>query len=154
MALLCLAAPVLIGRSLLRRDEAVPSSTPGLAAPELAVPVTAAVPVDEKASAALAEALRLPAAPADHRDPFGARPSTQNLMALSLSAIWTERGATLVVLNDRILRAGDAIGRWQIESATNEGVWISHGQARHFLALGETISVNLADAPPAPAASL
>jgi hypothetical protein len=86
-------------------------------------------------------------------DPFAARPSQVVLPGFTetvrLSAIWTQGGATLVMVNDRILKAGDSIGSLRIESATQDGVWIGHGSGRDFLSLGETRSFSF-PASPAP----
>ena len=56
--------------------------------------------------------------------------------AMHLSALWTQSGATFTLINDRICQVGDQIGRLKIESATQEGVWVSHWKGRNFISLG------------------
>lgn len=77
-------------------------------------------------------------------DPFARRPARLVVRiateSLRLSAIWTQGGATLILINDSILRAGDKIGSMTVQSATQDGVWMAHGEKRDFLALGETHS--------------
>lgn len=76
------------------------------------------------------------------RDPFAARPrlslAPPVVDTAHLSALWTENGETLALVNERILRPGDAVGRMKIESATQDGVWVVHAQGRDFIALGGT----------------
>lgn len=82
------------------------------------------------------------------RDPFAPRPREEVASAVEipvvpdvvetvhLSALWTQGGATYTLINDRICGVGDKIGRLQIESATQEGVWVSHWKGRDFITLG------------------
>jgi hypothetical protein len=90
------------------------------------------------------------------RDPFALRLeaiATPTISAtVRLSGIWTENGATLVLINDEIHKAGDDIGPLTVESASDEGVWILHDKARAFLALGQTRTFNVpaASAPERP----
>jgi len=81
------------------------------------------------------------------RDPFAARGRTEASQdakvveadlvdTVHLSAIWTQNNTTLVLINDRISQAGDEFGRIKIESATQEGVWVTHWKGRDFLSLG------------------
>lgn len=83
------------------------------------------------------------------RDPFAPRAKEETATAaaekpavpdlvdtMHLSALWTQSGATYTLINDRICQVGDKIGRLKIESATQEGVWISHWKGRDFVSLG------------------
>jgi hypothetical protein len=83
------------------------------------------------------------------RDPFAPRAREEVAIAsaekatvpdlvdtVHLSALWTQSGATYTLINDRICQAGDKIGRMKIESATQEGVWVSHWKGRDFISLG------------------
>jgi len=80
------------------------------------------------------------------RDPFAARPKREAagealaepdvVDRVRVSAIWTQGNATLVLVNERICEAGDEIGQVKIESASQEGVWVSHWKGRDFLSLG------------------
>ncbi len=85
---------------------------------------------------------------ANARDPFAQRVrevptavveklSAPDLVdTVHLSALWTQSGATYTLINEHICQAGDEIGRIKIESATQDGVWLSHWKGRDFLALG------------------
>jgi len=55
---------------------------------------------------------------------------------LHLSALWTQGGETYSLINDRICQVGDEIGRLKIESASQDGVWVTHGKGRNFISLG------------------
>lgn len=83
------------------------------------------------------------------RDPFAQRPREEVAIAsaekpgvpdlvdsVHLSALWTQSGATYTLINDRICQVGDKVGRMKIESATQEGVWVSHWRGRDFISLG------------------
>lgn len=83
------------------------------------------------------------------RDPFARRRSEDEtgatdektvvpdlLDSAHLSALWTQDGITYSLINDRICRTGDMIGRLKLESATQEGIWLSHWKGRDFVALG------------------
>jgi hypothetical protein len=147
---LCLAAPLLAGRALLRPAAGIDPARAVPAAGDEPVRITVGISPDEKGARAMDSAMQALPIPAVSRDPFAARSPGQTQAGPSetvhLSAVWTENGATTVLLNDRMLQAGDKIGRWRIESATAEGVWITRGRGRHFVALGETVSVNAAAA--------
>jgi len=58
--------------------------------------------------------------------------------AVHLSALWTQNGATLALINNRICKVGDSIGRLTIESATAQGVWLTHAKGRAFLETGKS----------------
>lgn len=55
---------------------------------------------------------------------------------LKVSAIWTQDGQTLLLINGQIHQAGDQIARITIESASQDGVWLAHWKGRDFLTLG------------------
>jgi len=55
-----------------------------------------------------------------------------------LSCLWTQNGATLMLINDRIHNTGDTIGHLTIESASPQGVWLAHTKGRAFLEIGKT----------------
>jgi len=83
------------------------------------------------------------------RDPFAPRVHEETISAamekitapdfvdtMHLSALWTQSGATFTLINDHICQVGDQIGRLKIESATQEGIWVSHWKGRDFISLG------------------
>jgi hypothetical protein len=97
------------------------------------------------------------------RDPFaprvrvatGSAPAERTeLDTLRLSAIWTQGPDTFVVINGRIHQAGDEFAKFKIESANQDGVWISHGKGRDFLALGVDFTLKTTIAGSAVSASL
>lgn len=130
-----------------------------------AAPVVAEEPTDSSqnpAPAATSEDNSTPAtaspirqiAPAKvSRDPFAvavsAQPKPDNtateaapaepdiVETVRLGALWTQNGQTLVYLNDHVYRAGDSIGRMRIDSATVQGIWLSHPQGKDFLEVGK-----------------
>jgi hypothetical protein len=149
---LCLAVPLVAGRALLRSGDGAYPARPEVPVGSEPVRIADEIPAGSAAAGTIDPSWRsLPVAAAS-RDPFAARargPAPAGATeTVQLSAIWTENGATLVLLNHQMLRPGDKIGRWQIESATQEGVWITRGLGRHFLALGETVSVSAGAAEP------
>jgi len=84
-------------------------------------------------------ALRDPFAPRareDEANPTETSVAPDVVDSVHLSALWTQGGATYTLINDRICQVGDKIGRLQIESATQDGVWISHWKGRDFISLG------------------
>jgi hypothetical protein len=154
VATLAAAALLLAARSLLFQhapeagaDGGVAPTDVAAAAPDSAAPIAAAAQPAPSIEVAL-NALAISRAP---RDPF-AVPAGPAIVAgipvadfidrAHLSAVWTQNGATLVLINDVIHQAGDVIGRLTIESATQEGVWITHWKGRDFLPLGGTFTLN------------
>jgi hypothetical protein len=115
------------------------------------------------AGAVTAALLSLPS-PAGIRDPFASRgpahPAESRPQAKAtrdtfhLSALWTEHDATLAVINGRICQPGDAIGRVHLASASQDGVWITHGSARDFIPLGGDFTLRSAAAPVPPVLTL
>ncbi len=90
--------------------------------------------------------------PAPMKDPFAIRikvdPAAEKVEipdaveSVHLSAVWSQEGKTLVLINDRIFQKGDEIGRIKIESASEEGVWLSHWKGRDFLRVGDNFILN------------
>ncbi|MGH8021910.1 MAG: hypothetical protein ACREIA_27240 [Opitutaceae bacterium] len=75
---------------------------------------------------------------------FAAAPQAAETERVHLSGIWNQAGETLVLINNRILRAGETIGRVSIESADLDGVWLTHPKGREFLALGAEFTLVIA----------
>ncbi|HEY4246101.1 MAG TPA: hypothetical protein VGM64_04540 [Lacunisphaera sp.] len=90
--------------------------------------------------------------PAPIKDPFAIRikvdPTAEKVEvpdaveSVHLSAVWSQDGKTLVLINDRIFQKGDEIGRIKIESASEEGVWITHWKGRNFVRVGGDFTLN------------
>ena len=89
------------------------------------------------------------------RDPFSVRtkaapatvvqvekaPPPDLVETIRLSALWTQRGETYALINDRICRVGDKLGRLTVETATHDGVWVTHWKGRDFLAIGSSFTL-------------
>ena len=90
--------------------------------------------------------------PSSDRDPFAIRVKATEVVektsepdlidSVHLSAIWTQEGHTLLLINDRICQDGDEIGRLKIESATQDGVWLTHWKGRDFISIGGNFTLN------------
>jgi len=129
------------------------------AAPEVTASVGAEAGPDVKSPAdpapkSIDETLKELTLPAGPRDPFAIRPkpvvaaataesaaAISSVDTLKVSAIWTQQGQTYVLINGRIHEAGDEISRIKIESASQEGVWVSHWKGRDFIALGGSFTL-------------
>jgi hypothetical protein len=99
-------------------------------------------------SASPDEALKQLVAPKTSRDPFAAHTVQtaavvetvelpDSIDTAHLSAVWNQNGATLLLVNDRMSKVGDTFGRLTIESATQNGIWLTHWKGRDFLAVGK-----------------
>ena len=146
---MALTALVLVGHSLWPSGNGASS---GAAASPQAVAVAAQEnePAAETVRLSVRDALKALKIPATGpRDPFALRIRTEatvvaqekavapdSVDTVHLSALWTQGGTTFSLINDRICSAGDEIGRLKIESATQEGVWVTHWKGRDFIALG------------------
>jgi len=108
-------------------------------------------PQPDGATASLSpdEILKQLVAPKTSRDPFAARAvqtaAVEETVELPdsvdtahLSAVWSQNGATLLLVNDRMSKVGDTFGRLTIESATQNGIWLTHWKGRDFLTVGKT----------------
>jgi hypothetical protein len=136
VGLLCLASFALVGRSLLAGRAEIPS--PSAPAPEPDAALTApALPTSVEA------ALQALPARAPEHDPFAGdlQAPSGPVETLRLSAVWTQNGSTLALVNGQIVGAGEPIGSARLESASPEGVWIVRGHRRDFLALGQEVSL-------------
>jgi hypothetical protein len=146
VATLALIALFVTGRSVL----------PWLHMPEQAADAPVSTEPETAAAAdtppSIEAALQALTIPTSLRDPGAARvhpeearvePTAPDFVdTVLLSALWTQDGETLVLINGRILQAGDEIGRLKIESASQEGVWVRHWKGRDFILLGGTFTLN------------
>ena len=139
---MALAALILVARVVWSGGDAAGSGDAGSA-----VVAGTEAGAEPEGTARLSDAAILQALPIPRlvRDPFAVRArivavehpaEPDRVDSVHLSAIWTQDGQTLVVINDRICQGGDEIGRLKIESATREGVWLTHWRGRDFLSLG------------------
>lgn len=103
------------------------------------------------ASATPAEVLKHLIVTKAPRDPFASRnvqsatPTAEPVEQLPdlldtvrLTGVWTQNGATLLLINDRIAKIGETIGRLKIESASQDGIWLTHWRGRDFLEVGKS----------------
>jgi hypothetical protein len=119
--------------------------------PAESVSATAEATPDDSPRANMVALVRNLQLPAPIKDPFvirvkaevAERPSDPDVVdTVHLSAIWTQDGQTLALINDRICQNGDEIGRLKIESATRDGVWITHWKGRDFISVGGNFTLN------------
>ncbi len=101
------------------------------------------------------DALAALPAPTTTRDPFASRkkitpvitPVAEQVVlpdiveTIHLTALWTQSGETWVLINGRTYRAGDLIGRLTLESATQDGVWLTHWKGRDFVEVGSRFTL-------------
>ncbi len=57
---------------------------------------------------------------------------------ITLSAIWIQEGASLILANNRISEEGDTIGDILIDEIGEDGAWFSNGRERIFIGIGES----------------
>ena len=69
--------------------------------------------------------------------------------SIRLTAIWEQGTILLLMINNRIHQVGDTIGRLRIDSATTDGVWITHWKGRDFLPFGGAFTLVTPAAPTA-----
>jgi hypothetical protein len=112
--------------------------------------ITAEPPASEAVHPSAQDALKQLALPKVPRDPFATRATVESapdgekkeepdfVDTAHLSGIWTQNGVTFVLINEHVRSVGDSIGRLQIESASRDGVWLTHWKGRTFLALGKS----------------
>ena len=55
---------------------------------------------------------------------------------VTVSAVWIQNGTTYALVNGRMYRVGDHIGRLTLESANRDGIWFRHWKGRDFVAIG------------------
>lgn len=147
MALLAVA---LVWSSLRTSDSSATTFTASVAEPVVDPTVTEQpLPSGELATTSNQDILKQLKVSKSFRDPFASHntqtaatvesvePQPDQLDTIHLTGIWTQNGATLLLLNERVTQVGDTIGRFTIESATQDGVWLTHWKGRDFLAVGQ-----------------
>jgi hypothetical protein len=89
------------------------------------------------------------------RDPFASRKKAVAVAAATeekvtapdivetvrLTALWTQDGETFALINNRVCRSGEALGGLTLESATQDGVWLTHWKGRDFVAIGASFTL-------------
>lgn len=151
VGVLALAAVVFVARSLIparagvsvAATEEVGEAVPG-------EPMTPAAVGTGNIQDALKEIVITPGA----RDPFSPRAKATVVQAVGekvlppdivetirLTALWTQDGTTYALINNRIHCVGDRVGSLTVDTATQDGVWVTHWKGRDFLALGGSFTL-------------
>jgi hypothetical protein len=148
VATLAVTAVAAMWYSLMPASTVQQLATAALASTE--APTVSELPTSEAPPLSAWDALKQIASTIALRDPFAIRSTTEPTRVAEkqpdpdfvdtahLSGIWTQNGATLILINDQIHNIGESIGRFKIESASQEGVWLEHWKGRTFLALGKS----------------
>lgn len=155
VALLALLAVALVAQSLLdRRPRRVRP-----VAPEATEAMDSDLDAESTAGShggagSLAEALGSLSLPDQLPDPFAPRRQRVAEVAVEaretgpdqtdtvrLTAIWEQDGAAFVVLNGRICRVGDSLGRITVATIERDGVWLTHWKGRDFVRLGQDFTL-------------
>jgi len=147
---MALLAVVLAWTSLRPTNSRSPGQTAAISTEPIDTAVGEPLPGGPATSATPAEVLKQLLIAKTPRDPFASR-NTQTatsaepveqlpdlLDTVRLTGVWTQNGATLLLINDRIAQIGETIGRLKIESASQDGVWLTHWKGRDFLEVGKS----------------
>lgn len=155
VALLALGAVAFVVHSLLPKKTVYGTAAAGVESPsgEEAVvdPDVQSAGARHDIRAALKEISITP----DLRDPFTPRVQTpaassshaespaepDSVESVKLTALWVQDGTTFALLNGRVCQPGDNIGRLMYETATVDGVWLTHWKGRDFIALGASFTL-------------
>jgi hypothetical protein len=54
-----------------------------------------------------------------------------------LTALWSQAGASLALVNGRICEVGAVLGRLKLDEITRDGVWFTHAKGRNFISVGQ-----------------
>lgn len=153
VAVLAIAAVALIAQTLLDQGPARPRASAVDSAGEMDEYVEEDATV-EPVARSLAEVVKALPIPDSIPDPFSPRGVRRTAVedgpketvpdeteTVHLSAIWEQDGSAYILINGRICRPGDAIGRITIQSVEREGVWLAHWKGRSFLTLGNDFTL-------------
>ena len=145
-----LLAAALAWSSLRSTDSSSTGQTAAVSTEPVATETEQPLPGGTLTSASPSEILKQLVLPKPTRDPFASRNSQAATPAEAtvelpdlvdtahLTGIWTQNGATLLLINDHVAKVGETIGRLTIESASQDGVWLTHWKGRDFLAVGKS----------------
>lgn len=61
--------------------------------------------------------------------------------SVTVSAVWIQGETTFALVNGRMYRVGDQIGRLTLESANRDGIWFHHWKGRDFVAIGQAFTL-------------
>jgi hypothetical protein len=59
-----------------------------------------------------------------------------------VSAVWAQNNTTFALINGHVAEPGQEIGRVKFESATENGIWVSHWKGRDFVTVGKRFTLN------------
>ncbi len=160
VAVLALVALAFVVQSLRPKDLTAGYAGFAPVNPADAVVLGAEPVVNDAAAAQTSDELTALTSLAVQRDPFAPGAKSASVLAaiekarpdlldtVHLSAIWNQNGATYLLLNGNIHRAGDEIGRLKIESVSADGVWLTHWKGRDHLELGDDFTLRTPAASP------
>jgi hypothetical protein len=153
VALLALAAVGFVVHTLMSQMGGYSSSGTAVdeAAPEPEYDAGASGPARRSAAEALRDLAITPAT----RDPFIPRSKPESVVPVAaektpepdivetvkLTALWIQSGTTYLLINDKVVKPGESIGRLTLEAATPDGVWLTHWKGRDFLSIGSTFTL-------------
>lgn len=60
---------------------------------------------------------------------------------ITLTAVWQQGPVRLALVNNRIVQAGDRLGRLTIEEVGIDGILVLHGEGRDFVPFGGTLTL-------------
>jgi hypothetical protein len=153
VALLAIAALVFVGQAFLPR-RTVASATSPAPSNDVVADAEGNASGATPSPASLPEALKALPIPAVLRDPFALPAKPVEVVAVEtpaepdfvdtvhLTAVWSQEGATLALINGHIFQPGDKLGRLKIESANADGIWLTHWKGRDFVSVGGSFSLN------------
>lgn len=155
VALLALAAIALVAHSLIDRSPRPrPRAQAAPVAQDDAGLTDESSSLEQVRAGTLAEALAGLTLPEQLPDPFAPRrlravevageareTGPDQTDTVHLSAIWEQDGAAYILLNGKICRAGDTLGRLTVDSIERGGVWLTHWKGRDFVPLGQDFTL-------------
>ncbi|MFT3867366.1 MAG: hypothetical protein QM715_02600 [Nibricoccus sp.] len=136
--------------SLRPADGSSSGQTAALSTEPIDTPMDQPLPGGAAISTTPAEALKQLIISKTPRDPFASREAQATASAepaeqvpdlldtLRLTGVLTQNGVTFLLINDRVAQVGETIGRLKIESANQDGVWLTHWKGRDFLEVGKS----------------
>jgi len=159
VALLACVAVALVAQSVLEKSPRRPRPVADEVAPESGEDFASE---GAPAAGSLTEALAGMTFPDQLPDPFAPRrqraveaapeaveATPGSTDTVRLSAIWAQDGASFVLLNGRICRAGDTVGPVTIASIERDGVWLTHWNGRAFVRVGQDLTLTTPASPAA-----
>ncbi len=136
--------------------EVTPDAAPAGLADETSDAPTASDPAADTPPLPIPQVLNTIVYPKDIPDPFARRATTvvagepdseaesavpDEKETVELSAVWSQGSVQLAVVNNRILQAGETIGRMTIDQIGLDGIWVTHWKGRNFVPFAGTFTL-------------